>query len=75
MATVLERPRWAPRARAIDLTGIPEVQLLKLVNAHSVRAKTVGTGSRPTVLFSVTDIEDWIENEAPDHGPYAVATD
>ena len=46
MATVLERPRWAPRARAIDLTGIPEVQLLKLVNAHSVRAKTVGSGSQ-----------------------------
>lgn len=69
---VLERPRWARRAVALALTGVSEVRLLGLVNDGFVRARKMGDKPKSGCVFNVPDIEEWLENEAPKAGPFAI---
>ncbi len=72
MKVVLERPRWARRDLALTLTGVTESRLLKLVNEGFVRARKMETTPKSGCVFCVTDIEEWLENEAPPAGPFVI---
>ncbi len=72
---VIERPRWAKRDRALELTGIGELTLLKLVNDGLVRARKMGPEKKSGCVFSVPDIEEWLENDAIKAGPFAIPGD
>ena len=69
---VLERPRWARRERAMELTGVTETALLKMVNDGFVRARKMDVAERSGTVFCIPDIEQWLETEAPKAGPYAL---
>jgi hypothetical protein len=56
--------RWATRERAMDLTGIPESTLLRLVNDGLVGCRKSGTDKRARTVFCVPDIEDWWDTGA-----------
>ena len=67
---VFERPKWARRARAMELTGVTELALLRLVNDGFVRARKMDVTMRSGTVFNVPDIEQWLDEEAPHAGPY-----
>lgn len=56
--------RWATRERAMDLTGIPEATLLRLVNDGLVGCRKSGADQRARTVFCVPDIEDWWDDHA-----------
>ena len=72
MRVVLERPRWARRDLALTLTGVTESRLLKLVNEGFVRARKMEPTPKSGCVFCVTDIEEWLENEALHAGPFVI---
>ncbi|MEI7903481.1 MAG: hypothetical protein WCK89_24850 [bacterium] len=73
MSYVYERPRWARRDLALQLTGISENRLIGLVNEGHVRARKMDGKPKSGCVFCVPDVEEWLEKEAPKAGPFKLA--
>ncbi len=58
---IIERPRWARLAFAMAYTGVPDGTLRKIVADGLVRAKKLGTEKNCATVYSIPDIEEWIE--------------
>ena len=69
---VLERPRWARRDLAMQLTGVSKMRLLALVNEGTVRARKMDSAAKNSCVFSAVDIEEWLANEARPAGPFVL---
>ena len=67
------KPSWGQVAVIKAVTGVPGNVLRMLVNEHRVRAKKCPPNTQTaTTVFSVSDVEDWLANEAKNAGPFKV---
>lgn len=70
---VFVRPTWAQAHVLKAITGMPAHVVRGLVNSHRVRAKKVDPSAANSVtVYCVRDVEEWLENDAADAGPFKV---